>query len=157
MRRKGVAAALASALLLLTPAPAGATAAVGDDQLDPVMVELLREVPGGEIIDAGHAVWPELDMALIIPQSSEAAARSVGLCATGKICAYDQVNRGGRVLTWGVCGPISVPSGFAARSAANARTSGHMNVRNGTSVLVSISANTWANFSGTATNILCYI
>ena len=61
------------------------------------------------------------------------------------------------MLSWGSCTTITIPSSFATRSAANARTSGYMQVRNGASVLATINANAWGNVSGSATNIRCFL
>ncbi|MFJ6547693.1 MULTISPECIES: hypothetical protein [unclassified Microbacterium] len=145
-------------LALALVAMGGPAVAATEEPVDPQLTRLLDEVPGGVVIDGGSAVWPELDMeyrpAAVTPR---AAARAVGSCATGRICAYNASNLGGGVLSWGSCTTISIPSSFATRSAANARTSGYMQVRNGTSVLASVNANAWSNVSGSATNIRCFL
>ncbi|WP_435745380.1 hypothetical protein [Microbacterium sp. PMB16] len=122
-----------------------------------MMAELLGEVPGGVVINDSRAVWPDLGMELTIPGVQGVAARSVGSCNTGKICAYDDTNRKGRLLTWSICGTILVPAAFAVESAANARTSGSVRLRNGTSVVETIAANSWSNVSGAVTSLLCVL
>lgn len=134
-----------------------AAAAAEEPSLDPLMVRILEEVPGGVVIDAGSAVWPKLDMEYT--SSSETVrtmARAVGTCATGRICAYRELNRVGAMLSWGSCTTITIPTSFPTKSAANARTSGYAQVRNGSSVLATISANAWSNVSGSPSNIRCF-
>lgn len=139
-------------------ATGGSAASAAEEPVDPQLVQLLDEVPGGVVIDGGRAVWPELDMAYSAgTAASRTVARSVGSCATGRICAYNAANLGGGVLSWGSCTTITIPSSFATRSAANARTSGYMQVRNGTTVLATVGANAWSNVSGSATNIRCFL
>lgn len=144
--------------LIAASAPTAAAASTLREPVDPVIVEMLEEVPGGVLVDADHAVLPELDMELRTASAANGiAARAVGSCATGRLCAYDDYNRTGRTLSWGTCGNIAIPSSFVTRSAANARTSGSMEVRSGTTVRATIAANSWANVYGSANNILCYL
>jgi len=148
-------AVLVALALVVTGGP---TVAAAEEPVDPQLSQLLEEVPGGVVTDGGSAVWPKLDMEYRpAPASSRVAARSVGSCATGRICAYNASNLGGGMLSWGSCTTITIPSSFATRSAANARTSGYMQVRNGASVLATINANAWSNVSGSATNIRCFL
>ncbi|WP_337005067.1 MULTISPECIES: hypothetical protein [unclassified Microbacterium] len=151
-----LAAAVVGLIVALGSAPANA-AVTGDRDVDPQVAAMLEEVPGGILIDSTHAVWPELDMALSVRPDSGFAARSVGSCATDKICAYSGVSLSGSVLTFGTCGILSVPGSFSVKSAANARTSGYAQPRNGTTVLATIYAGGWSNVSGTTTNIRCVL
>lgn len=135
------------------PAVANAAEPVGDP--DPQIAEMLDAVPGGILIDSNHAVWPELDMEMTVPRASDVAARAVGGCATGKICAFNAYFADGSALSFGTCGIHSIPSNFTVKSVANARSSGTAQPRNGTTVLATISAGTYQNTSGTVTNIRC--
>lgn len=152
---RGLAAVLVALALVAAGGPAVAAA---EEPVDPQLAQLLDEVPGGVMIDGDRAVWPELDMEYSAGAAApRAVARSVGSCATGRICAYNATNLGGGILSWGSCTTIAIPSSFATRSAANARTSGYMQVRNGSSVLATVTANSWSNVSGSATNIRCFL
>lgn len=151
-----LAAAVLGLVVALGSAPANAS--VKDDGgVDPLISAVLEEVPGGIVIDAAHAVWPELDMELSVPSASGVSARSVQNCATGKICAYSGTSLSGSVLTFGTCGILSVPASFSVKSAANARSSGYAQPRNGSTVLTTVYAGSWGNVSGTTTNIRCVL
>lgn len=144
--------------LVMTLGAAPAMAAVQDDrEVDPLVAAMLEEVPGGVLLDANHAVWPELDMELRVPGASGITARSVGSCATGKICAYNSSSLGGGALTFGTCAVHAIASSFTVKSVANARSGGYVQVRNGTSVVKTVNAGTWGNVSGTVTNLRCVL
>ncbi|WP_226533004.1 hypothetical protein [Microbacterium paraoxydans] len=152
--RTALAAALFGVVAVWGAAPAMASTP-DDREVDPLVAAVLDEVPGGVIIDATHAEWPELRMALSVPSASGVTARSVGSCATGKICAYNGSSLGGSSLTFGGCGANAVPSSFSVRSVANARSSETVQARNAGTVLKTVSPGSWANVSGTVTNLRC--
>lgn len=157
MKRATVlAAALLGLVMTLGAAPAMA-AGQEDREVDPQVAAMLEEVPGGVVIDATHAVWPELDMELTVRAESGVAARSVGSCATGKICAYNATSLGGSALSFGSCGVSAVPSSFTVKSVANARSTGSVQARNGTTVLKTVYAGSWSNVTGTVTNLRCLL
>lgn len=144
--------------LVMTLGAAPAMAAVQDDrEVDPLVAAMLEEVPGGVLVDENHAVWPELGMDLRVPSASGITARSVGTCATGKICAYNAASLGGGVLTFATCSVHAIASSFTVKSVANARTSGYVQARNGTTVVKTVNANSWGNVSGTVTNLRCVL
>lgn len=157
MRRKSiVAATLLSALVLLSAAPAQA-ALQGDDGVAPEIIAMLEEVPGGVIIDSTHAVWPALGMELSISSVSARSARSVGSCATDRFCAYSAGSLGGNKLTFSVCSVNTIPSTFIAKSVANARGSGSVQARNGTTTVTTVNAGSWANLAGAVNNLRCVL
>lgn len=157
MKRKTIlVTAVLGLLIALGPAPANASVQ-GDGEVDPQVAAMLEEVPGGVLIDATHAEWPELGMELAVATESGVSARAVQNCATGRICAYSGTSLAGSSLTFTVCGVIAIPSSFSVKSVANARTSGFTQVRNGTSVLATVSAGSWGNVSGTVTNLRCVL
>ena len=154
MRRRGVLAAvvggLLSILMLGAPALADAAADTGES-IDPLILAVMAEVPGGVIVDAQHAVWPRLGMDLVVlEQRSAVSAASVGSCATGTVCVYT-----GSKLSWSICGILSIPSSFSAKSIADARSAGYAQARNNSTVLATAPAGGWANIAGTATNVRC--
>lgn len=151
---------LAAALLglVMTLGAAPAMADVDDDrEVDPLVAAVLDEVPGGVVIDGRHAVWPKLDMELTVPAASGLSSWSVGSCTTGRICAYSNTSLGGASLTFGTCAVHTIPSSFAVKSVANARGSGSVQVRNGSTVLKTVAAGGWSNVSGTVTNLRCLL
>lgn len=160
MRRRGMlsiaAVGLLSAFMCGTPAFADGRA---DDEhrTDPLIRAVMAEVPGGVIVDAQHAVWPELSMELVVGDQRSAAASvaDVGTCASGTVCVYTGSSLSGSKLSWGTCGIHSIPPSFSAMSISDARSTGYAQARNNTTVLATAFAGGWANFGGTATNVRC--
>lgn len=144
---------LGSALALLS----GTSAEAAEEAVDPHIAAVLTEVPGGVIIDANRAVWPELGMEMTVQDDSRMTAYSaVGSCSSGYLCAFSSSNLGGSKLSWTYCGTHSVPSHFTVRSIANARSSGRLEARNGSTVLATAYAGGWSNVSGgPTTNVRC--
>jgi hypothetical protein len=152
-----VAAGLLGALLIGAPAFADTGAGEGD-RIEPLIVEVMAEVPGGVIVDARHAVWPDLGMELVVgTQGRAASAAAVGSCATGTVCVYTGSSLSGARLSWSTCGVLPIPSSFAAKSIADARSGGYAQARNNATVLATAPAGGWANFSGTANNVRCVL
>lgn len=161
MRRRGMLAAAAGgllgALMLGAPAIADAGADAGD-RVDPLILEVMAEVPGGVIVDARHAVWPRLGMELVAAdRRSTVSTASVGTCATGTVCVYTGSSLSGAKLSWSACGVLPIPSSFSAKSIADARSGGYAQARNGATVLATAPAGGWANISGTSTNVRCML
>lgn len=158
MRRVRIVVAVIIGVLIagLTAAPASAETTDGID-VDPLVAEMMAEVPGGVLLDADNAVWPELGMELSVPSAStrSMSTASVGSCASGRICAYSGQNLSGSSLSFSTCGIHSIPSSFTTRSLANARSSGYVQARNGTTVLATAWAGGWTNVYGTTTNLRC--
>ncbi|WP_029265009.1 MULTISPECIES: hypothetical protein [unclassified Microbacterium] len=157
MRRSTALAAIVLGLLVAFGATPAMAADPSDREVDPAVAAMLEEVPGGIVIDATRAVWPDLGMELQIVGASSISARTVGGCATGKTCAFSLASLGGSILSFSSCTVNAVPASFVTRSAANARTSGYMQARNGSSVLATIYAGNWSNVSGTVTNLRCVL
>jgi hypothetical protein len=157
MRRSKTLAAIILGMVVTLGATPAMAAESGDREVDPAVAAMLEEVPGGIVVDATRAVWPELGMELQVTAKSSISARTVGGCATGKTCAFSLASLGGNILSFSSCSVNAVPASFVTRSAANARTSGYMQARNGSSVLATISAGNWSNVSGTVTNLRCVL
>nr|WP_201470009.1 hypothetical protein [Microbacterium hydrocarbonoxydans] len=131
----------------------------GEEEAAPLIVEVMDEVPGGIIVDRNHAVWPELGMTLTVPSRGEMSGMraAVGPCATGQVCAFTGGSVTGAKLSWTTCSTHTIPSSFVTRSIADARSSGSLQARNGSTVLATAPANGWANVSGTANNVRCVL
>lgn len=121
------------------------------DSIHPDIADALRRVPGGVVIDATHAEWPELDMSIDVPTDEE---RAVGSCATGNVCAFNGTGLSGTRVSWSTCGTYS--PGITVRSIANARSAGYAQARSSSgSVLATAIAGSWANVSGTVADVRC--
>lgn len=153
MKRTLTTLALVAALALLAPAAASA-----DDGADihPDVEYALALEPGGVATSYGSAVWPALGMRLDVPSD---AVRAVGTCATGSVCAYSSSGLGGTKLSWTTCGSKSTAAISTVGSIANARTSGTLSARQGTTVRASAGANSQANvpvaYWTSITNVFC--
>ncbi|WP_426168574.1 hypothetical protein [Microbacterium sp. DWRC1-3] len=161
MKKLTVLAAMTIASLLTTMiTPLMASASTDMDNVHPEIAEALSQIPGGVVIDATHAYWAEWDMDLRVLGSAGLAARSVGSCATGKICAYTSGSLVNMYVSWGACStslPVPNSSQYAMRSLANARSTGYAQARNGTTVLATANAGGWTNVSGTPNLIRCVL
>lgn len=144
-----------AALLTLSTAPAPAARA--DVMLvHPEVAYALLAEPGGVATSWSTAEWPALDMTLTV---SGIGARSVGSCATGAVCAYSEPGQGGSKLQWTSCGSKSTAALALVGSIANARSSGTLQARQGTTVRASATAGTAATvpiaYRALITNVYC--
>lgn len=113
---------------------------------------VMEAIPGGALIDAHHASWPDLGLEMT---SSEALAPfAVGTCGTGSVCAFSGANLSGSKLSWTTCGTFATTA-FTVRSIADARSTGYLQARNGTTVVATANAGKSANVFGTVTNVRC--
>ncbi|MGH3689741.1 MAG: hypothetical protein ACRDT7_06270 [Microbacterium sp.] len=149
-------AMLLGTMIALAAAPAQA-ATQSDGPVDPEIIAMLDEVPGGVIVDSTHAVWPALGMELSIRPIALRSASSVGSCATDRFCAYSAGSLGGNKLTFSVCSVNTIPSTFIVKSVANARGTGYVQARNGSTTVATVNAGSWANLSGTVNNLRCVL
>lgn len=132
---------LSAALVLL--APTMATASTDSPDVHPDVAYALQVEPGGVVLDYYSAYWPDALMRIDVPNP---AARAVGSCATGSMCAFAGQGLGGTKISWATCGSKSVAGlGGQVGSVANARSSGTVQAKQGTTVRASASVNTYAN------------
>lgn len=121
------------------------------DDLHPDIAAALEDLPGGVVIDANHAHWPELGMSIDVPTEEE---RAVGSCATGNVCAFNGTGLSGTRVSWSSCGTYA--PGMTVRSIANARSAGFAQARSSSgSVLATAIAGSWANVSGSVADVRC--
>jgi hypothetical protein len=125
-----------------------------EDTVDDVVRRALEVTPGGHATSDHSAYWPELGMTLT-SAAVGAAARAVGSCGTGSVCAYSGSSLSGSKLSWSSCGSHPTSALASVRSIANGRASGTLQARNGSTVRASAAAGTQKNVSGTVTNIYC--
>jgi len=157
MRKFAVTFAVASVLLILGAAPVSAVSSA-DAGIQARIDEVLAEFPGGTQISATTVSWDGGAILLTFPSPN---TRAIGSCATGSYCAYSSTNFSGTRLAFTGCSADGTanslaPLGAAARSVANARTSGTVRAMNGTSVVHTLSANTGVSVNASAlTNLSC--
>ncbi|MGB3373774.1 MAG: hypothetical protein WBA87_01365 [Microbacterium sp.] len=144
-------AAVAAVMAILASAPAASAAEATVPHAD--IAAMMDAVPGGVLIDADHAVWPSTGLEMT--SSAAVTPFSVGSCATGSVCAFSSANLGGSKLSWSTCSTFTISSSFTVRSIADARSSGYLQARNGTTVLATANAGASANVYGTVTNVRC--
>ncbi|MDY0910726.1 MULTISPECIES: hypothetical protein [Microbacterium] len=153
MKRTLVTVALVTALVVGAPTSVVAAEESGQD-VHPSVAFALDAEPGGVATGYGSAEWPELGMTLEV-----SLVRAVGTCATGSICAYSEGGMAGTKLTWTTCGSKSTSALSTVGSIANARSSGTLSAREGTTVRASAAANTYANvplaYRTAITNVYC--
>ncbi|MFJ4038579.1 hypothetical protein ACIPVB_10880 [Microbacterium sp. NPDC090007] len=119
--------------------------------LHPDIAAALADIPGGVVIDARHAEWPDRGMRIDVPADGE---RAVGSCATGNVCAYSGSGLSGTRVSWSTCGTYS--PGITVRSIANARSAGYAQARSSSgSVLATAIAGSSANVSGAVASVRC--
>lgn len=129
-------------------------AAGNEGEVAPEVAHALEVEPGGVIIDYWNAAWPELDMTFTVPSAVSRAA--IGNCASGRVCAFNGYGASGSYLSWGSCGSHSTAAlSGSVRSIANARSSGTLHARNGTTVVASAGPGATTNVYATVTNIYC--
>jgi len=154
-----VAAAAAALILAVTPAIA---ASASDAAIDPQIAYALDAVPGGELVDGHTAYWPDQGMTLTVPDAtarSASAASAIGSCPHGSVCAFSAYNLSGTRLAWTSCAVHSTTAlGSPVRSIADARSTGYLQARNGTTVLATAIAQSWDNVTSTSTtNVRCVL
>lgn len=143
-------ATLLTLALLLVAGPIAAHA----DTLDPQVAAALQTVPGGEVLDSHTAYWPDLGMTMTVPDPRLRDA--VGICPNGSVCAFSGASLGGTKLSWTTCGTFSTAALKApVRSIADARSTGSLQARSGTTVVATAIAQSWASVTGTSDNVNC--
>jgi hypothetical protein len=143
-----VVGAIAGAITLVAPAAYAQSA----PSVDPEIAAVLQAVPGGTVVDADHAVWPALGMEMTAADA--VSPLSVGSCATGSVCAFSGLNGSGSKLSWTTCGTFTI-SAFTVRSIADARSTGYLQARNGSTVVATAYVGASANVYATVTNVRC--
>jgi hypothetical protein len=155
-----VAAALV-AVIALTPAAANAAVAPPDrEPLQARINAVMKANPGGVQIADDQVAWSDGDVVLTLEGGSN--QRSIGSCSTGSYCAWSAITYTGIKLSFSACslaGSSSslAPLGTNARSLADARTTGTLKVKNGSTLVWNMAANTGIpNNTFTVTTMVCF-
>lgn len=144
--------AILTATALLTLAVPMSTAHADNPLQD--QIETVIATYGGEQIAPNQVSWDDGDITLTL--STGTTTRAVGTCATGKFCAYSQLNQQGSKLTFTTCtAPNSTSPIGSVRSVANARTSGTVTAYNGSAAVLTVAAGRTTNTGATITRLGC--
>lgn len=143
-----LAAVALTATIFAAPA-ANASEITPDHQIE----YALKQVPGGYATSDHTAYWPKTGMEMT--SSLAILPFAVGSCATGSICAYSGYSLTGSKLSWTSCSTFSTAALPSVGSIANARSSGTLRARNGTTVVATAGAGGQANVWSAVTNVQC--
>lgn len=157
--RRGILVVAAAVIAVATSAAAPAVAQEGPP--DPVAHEVSRildEVPGAVQLDATTVVAG--DATFTVDDGTD--ARAIASCSTGKYCAWRGSGYTGTRVDFTSCSASGTTSlliglGGAARSVANARLSGSVQLRNGTTTLATLAANSGnSNWTAAIDRMVCF-
>lgn len=153
MKRTPIIALLAAGMALAIAAPTSANPPTMQDRIDYV----IATHPGGVQIDWNEVAWENGDVTLTLSTEETSASRAaVGSCASANYCIYSGSNMLGSRVTFSSCGPHRVNMlGAPVRSIANARSSGSVQAKNGSTVVKTVSAGAYSNLTATTTTIGC--
>lgn len=159
-RAAGALIALVAAIpLLIAAAPAqAAPASSAQAEID----RLLDLTPGGTQLDDRTVSWNDGAVIVRVDLPSDPAARAIASCPTGYYCAWAKSGYGGNTIWFTSCsvGGSSnslAPLGAAARSFANACTSGTVQVTNGATVVDTLGPSTGrSTVSYGSTAMVCF-
>ncbi|MDM4764403.1 peptidase inhibitor family I36 protein [Galbitalea sp. SE-J8] len=150
-------AAIGALILLLIPTPASAETTTLQDQVDTI----LAQHPGGTQIASNAISWEDGEITLTLPAEGLIGALAVGTCETGRYCAFSGYSYTGTKLSFSACsiGGTSNSLGLlgnAPHSVANARSSGTVQARNGSTTVFSLGANSGRpTVANTVTALAC--
>ena len=133
-------------------APASATTNPTQTHIDSV----LANYPGGIQTGWNEVSWDDGDVVLTVALGDVHARAAVGTCANGKHCVYSSPGLLGSKLTFSTCSNQSVSAlGGPVKSVANARSSGTVTAKNGSTPVLSIAPGAYKNTSATVTQVSC--
>ncbi|ACZ29893.1 hypothetical protein Xcel_0861 [Xylanimonas cellulosilytica DSM 15894] len=155
MKTRPMLVLLATAMLAVT-VPAAANAQDAPDMQERIET-VLADNPGGVQTGWNEVTWDDGAVILTIAPDSDIAPRTIGSCATGAFCAYSQAGYLGSKLTFTTCTANHSVStlGAPVRSIANARNNNTVKALNGSTVVLTVPANTGKNTTASITKLSC--
>jgi hypothetical protein len=149
-------------LVSLSPAPAIAAVAPPDagESLQARVDAVMRSYPNGVQIADDSIAWE--DRTIIMTLEGGSNQKTIGSCSNGSYCAWAALAYTGSKLTFTACslgGTSSslAPLGTNARSLANARSTGTIKVKNGSTLVWNMAASTGiTSNSFTVTTMVCF-
>ena len=154
------AAKIVTAMLALVVLSLSASPAFASTPAPQTAAAILAEHPGGEEIAPGVISWD--NGAVVLTLADAASPDTVGTCATGQYCAWSGTSYTGTKLAFTACSSAGTSSslsllGGVVRSTANARSSGHVDAKNGSTLVYSMAAGTGhPTNSSTLTSLVCF-
>lgn len=117
---------------------------------------VLANYPGGVQTEWNEVSWGGGDVVLTVAGSGVQSRAAVGTCASGKHCVYSSPGLLGSKLTFSTCSNQSVSAlGGPVKSVANARSSGTVTAKNGSTAVLSVAPGAYKNTSATVTQVSC--
>lgn len=160
MKKFALAAVLTAAMLAIA-VPEAAIASYLPTDMQERVDAILDANPGGTQIAWNEVSWDKGSVIVTLAQSGGSddiePFASVGGCASGSFCAYDQTGYKGDKITYSSCTSdhslAALPG--AVRSVANSRAAGTVRVYAGTTLLATAAPGTGTNVTGTTTKLSC--
>ena len=159
MIKKLVVAIVACAIVLAAATPAQALTV--PDAVQEEIDRLLALTPGGTQISDTSISWEDGSVIVNVqaPLPGGAIARDIANCPTGNYCAWRGIGYTQTSIWFTACPATSslAALGGPARSVANARTSGRVELRNGSMIVDTLGASAGrSNVTATTTAMVCF-
>lgn len=153
--------ATALSTVLLGMSLAGGASAQSAVALDPVQEQVsyaLATVPNGVQTAWNQVVWPDGTL-LVVPDGDPflpTPAAAAATCPSGKFCAHSQPTGAGARLEFSACPSTnSLAALTSVRSISNARSSGTVTGRKGSTIVVTATAGSTKNVTKTIDQLVC--
>jgi hypothetical protein len=147
---------LFAALLFTASTLAVPTAASAADGVTSQIAYALQMAPGGVQTSWNQVTWSDGAVLTVEPTNILARASATSTCPSGKFCAFTDLNGAGTHLDFSAC-PSSNGVGALTRvwSIANARSSGTVTGRSGSSIVVTVSPGAVKNVTKVVDKVVC--
>lgn len=146
---------LLTALLITASTLAVPTPVSADDGVNSQIAYALEIEPGGVQTAWNQVTWPDGTTLTVEPTTTTRAA-STAMCAAGKFCAFDRAGGAGTHLDFTTCPSTnSVAALPQVLSITNARSSGTVTGRKGSTVIVTVNPGATKNVTKTIDKVVC--
>lgn len=144
------------ALLLTAGTLALPTAVSADDGVRSQIAYALQAAPGGTQTARNQVTWPDGTVLTVETAASPTRAAAASSCPSGKFCAFTDLNGAGTHLDFSACPSTnSVAALIRVWSITNARSSGTVTGRNGSTVVVTVNPGATKNVTKTIDKVVC--
>lgn len=151
-----LAMAAASVIALITAVPVSAAESERAGFMDQRVAQVLADNPGGVRTGWNEVSWLEGDVVLTLANDAGIQAMASQKCTSGRICVHSGFSQGGSMVSLVGCGPHGVSVlGAPVKSVTNARSSGSVVAKNGSTVVKTVAAGATSNVTGTVTTVGC--
>jgi len=136
-----------------------ATNLSSENEMQQRINDVIADHPGGQQTAWNEVTWDGGAIVLTLSPRDESPRheRAVGGCPAGSFCAFAGSNYSSSRLTFSTCTSSHsvAPLGASVRSIANSRTSGQVQALNGSTVVLTVPANSGQNTAPTITSLSC--